>query len=69
MPKNVSEMSVREMREELQSLGISVADCIEKGDFVEKLTAAREESIKRTGPASKILIELTQFFQSSDEHL
>jgi hypothetical protein len=51
MEKNVSEMSVRELREELQSLGIDISGCIEKGDFVEKLTVAREESIKRTSGA------------------
>ncbi len=77
MATSVSEMSVREMREELQSLGINVSDCIEKRDFVEKLTAAREVSIKRTSDtAGNILIAhskayhpVIQLYGVTTEHL
>jgi hypothetical protein len=51
--KNVDEMSVREMREELDSLGIGYSDCIEKGDFVSKLNSARQSNRSPSGTREK----------------
>ena len=47
--KEIIEMSVREMRQELDSMGISYGDCIEKGDFVSKLNAARQSTKLMSG--------------------
>ena len=58
--KEVSELSVKELRQELQALGISCSDCIEKGDFVAKLVTARESAKNTSSPGYIANCELPQ---------
>jgi ARMET, C-terminal len=51
-----STMKVAEMKRQLQQLGISFADCIEKSDLIKRLESSKD----RSTPAVKIMVQRTR---------